>query len=120
MQFMKMLGDGNKKMFINDFPTYSSSNEDILKFFVKFEEWTNQLLKCPFLVGTVLDKLSLSATPQNFYHGLTGGGRAQNYTGYLVLSQDASSSIYSPTRNDPKNHITLAASNNVIATIWVF
>lgn len=106
---------------INDFPTYNSSNQDLNGFFLKFEEWTNQLLSNPFMVGIRLENVELSTTPKNVYHGLSKEAQKQPYSGFLVLNQNAGASIYSTADDDTaKDYITLTATAAVTADIWVF
>lgn len=108
-------------MKINDFPSYATQNPDLDGFFLKFEEWTNQLLANPFLVGIKLENVELSTTPKSLYHGLSKEGQRIAYSGFLVLNQNAGASIYSTADEaTAKDNITLTATATVTADIWVF
>jgi hypothetical protein len=75
------------------------------------------LSRIPYLNGQFLNNgeiTALTTSFQNFEHRL--GRKAQ---GYIVMYQDASSSVFAENLGD-ENFIRLRGSANVNAKIWVF
>ena len=67
----------------------------------------------PFGEGVALKDVALTATAKEFRHGL---GRVPH--GFLVTDLDASATVYRTAKN--RQTITLRASTNVTASVWVY
>lgn len=65
--------------------------------------------------GVKTKTISLTTTAQIFEHKL-----GRQIQGYFVAFQDAAQTIYGNITNDPTNSLTLQATGNVNARIWVF